>query len=133
MDAYIAFLQDAGVRFPIARVRDPVVDEIKATLTDLVFADFHVLSIYMHLPGPDNTFGMAPGVSLRLNRKEKELVARCVLDGQAYMGLKSDGERLNACIAGVVQTLDAVFRRYKRPAEEVAWYLQQLELIARRV
>ena len=104
MNLYISFLEDAGVRFPPDKIRDQLVDAVRDALSDLEFSDFDRLGIYMHLPGPDNTFGMEPGVKLRLNRRAEYM---------RRTGPTWDG-KLAAIVEGVVLTLEALLRRYRR-------------------
>ena len=116
MNLYISFLEDAHVRFPPQHLCDPLISRMSSVLADLIFTDFDDLGIYMYLPGPHNTFEMDPGVTLRLNRREKSIEVKCVLDGAAYMNLGGSNwsSKLNAIVDGTIASLHAVLKRYKR-------------------
>jgi len=100
---------------------------MQSAVLDLSFAEFDHLSIYMHLTGTPNTFG-DPGICLRINRRENELIARCVLDGADYMALGGADwtPKLNAIVDATARTVAAVLTKYKR-TEEVDLYMALIE------
>ena len=110
-----------------------MITEMQEALSDLQVADFDRLGIYMHLPGPENTFGMEAGITLRLKKSERKLEARCVLDGADYAGRTGPNwdAKLNAIVEGVIETVKAVLKRYKRD-EEFELYKAMLEAVKRQ-
>lgn len=128
MNLSIAFISDAGVRFPPGSLRDPIIAEMKEMLVDLIFSEFGNLSIYMHLNGRGsiNTFG-PPGITLELNQREDELIVKCVVDGDEYMALTGTNwtPKLNAIVDGTIASVVTVLQEYNR-SDEIAIYEELL-------
>jgi len=128
MASHIAFLSDVGIRWPPGARCDPVVSAVSEVLSPLSFPDFTHLSMYFHLLGvKENTFGMEPGVKLRLNRKGNELVATCAFAGAPYAELTSWDAKLDFVIDGVKEVLRALAARYGLVDTDVLLYEQLLD------
>ncbi len=128
----IAYIEDIGIRFPPGKLTDSLMQGIHEAASHLDFPDFDLLSIYMHLPGKENTFGMSPGVKLRLNRRTSEMLATTVMDGERYRQLTNWDDKLNACVDAVKQTIEALRRRYKMSKEDCELCFALLEETKRR-